>query len=246
MIKSSKLNQNVDQLNIAGPQATQHAAAMQKRMLELLNRSQVDPMTYVGLEYCGPQYCGRTGCSEACWFGGLRRRAVVNQELGQLLRKRQGKLCKVTILRPSWDRRYGELHEINIKSAQSVVARVLDGYNDRKMLAAGTLKVRPFGYNNRGTWRCSLNIIVAGEDDKIELNGRFYPKRPQYVHEIKVSHIKQLDATINDVMSCNEPAEPADRNYDGQREEFYEWLANMKVGLRLIRYGCDEAFKALA
>jgi hypothetical protein len=143
------------------------------------------------LEYCGPEYCGRIGCSEACWFGNLRRRTLADRRLSRLLKGHQGKLWKVVIHRPKWNPRYGELHEINIKSAKSVVARVLDGYHNPKMLAVGTLKVRPFGYNNFGSWKCESNIIVAGEEDPIDLHVRFHPKRALLVHEIVVSGVNR-------------------------------------------------------
>jgi hypothetical protein len=245
MKKPATLDRQLAKLKISELQSLQHVETMQRKMLRLLKQSQVDPISYVGLEYCGPNRCGRVDCSEACWFGRVRRRATADKELGQLLGKHKGKFYKVVIDRSKWNREYGELHEINITSGKSIVARILDGYNDRGIVAVGTFKVRPFGYNNHGTWRCEIEMIVAGTFDEIDLKRRFRPKRCRIAHEVMVDRIKRIDAAINDVMSCNEPAEPIDKNYDGQRQEFYNWLANMKVGSRLIRYGCDEAFKAL-
>jgi hypothetical protein len=53
--------------------------SLQNDMLNVLRRTSVDPLSYVGLEYCGPKRCGRVGCSEACWYGTLRRRIADRQ-----------------------------------------------------------------------------------------------------------------------------------------------------------------------
>jgi len=61
-----------------------------------------------------------------------------------------------------------------------------------------------------------------------------------------LNRINNVDDAINNVMNCNEPTEPANKHYTGQRAKCYAWLANMKVGLRLNSDGFDEDFEALA
>jgi hypothetical protein len=78
------------------------------------------------------------------------------------------------------------------------------------------------------------------------LESSFHEKPPQIIHDVLLKSVNNVNDAINNVMNCNEPAEPADKHYTGQREEFYAWLTNMKVGSRLIRYGFDEGFEALA
>jgi hypothetical protein len=48
---------------------------------------------------------------------------------------------------------------------------------------------------------------------------------------------------IDEVMARNS-MQPRDEQPPGPTEltEFYTWLANMQVGARLFRYGCDENF----
>jgi hypothetical protein len=221
------------------------AERLQRNMLRLLRASPIDPISYSGLAYCRPDYCGRVGCSEACWFGSLRRRRKEENELSGLLREHSGKLCEFLIRRTKWDRRYGDLHEIDAGAGTRLVGRVLNSFSDPGILAAGRFKVRPFGYNNRGEWRCQIHIIVGGKH-RSDLKDHFHEKPRQLINDVWVTHVKHSDAAIAKVMDCNEPAEPVDRNYNGQREEFYAWLTNMKVGSRLIRYGCDEEFGPLA
>jgi hypothetical protein len=207
-------------------------------MLGLLRASPIDPISYSGLAYCRHDYCGRVGCSEACWFGSLRRRRNEKNELGRLLRERSGKLWEAVILRTKWDRRYGDLHEIDSGAGTRLVGRVLNSFTDRRIVAVGTFKVRPFGYNNHGIWRCEIHLIVGGLKP-FELETSFHEKPRQVLNDVWVTPVKHRDAAVAKVLDCNEPAEPVDLNYDGQRGEFYVWLATMKVGSRLIRYGCD-------
>jgi hypothetical protein len=221
------------------------AERLQRSMLRLLRGSSIDPISYVGLEYCGPEHCGRVGCSEACWFGSLRRQNKEKNGLGRLLREHSGKLYEVLLIRTKWDKRYGDLHEIDIMAGKRLVNRVFDSFSGPGIVAVGTFKVRPSGYNNYGTWRCELHMIVAGTKPS-DLETSFQEKPPQIIHDVGVKLVNNVNDAINNVLKCNEPAEPADKHYAGQREEFYAWLTNMKVGSRLIRYGCDEDFKALA
>jgi hypothetical protein len=230
-------------------ESTSHPAVeaerLQRSMLRLLRASPIDPISYSGLAYCRPDYCGRVGCSEACWFGSLCRRRKEENELGRLLREHSGKLYEVLILRTKWDRRYGDLHEIDSGAGTRLVGRVLNSFSDRRIVAVGTFKVRPSGYNNRGIWRCQIHMIVAGAKP-FDLEAGFHEKQRQVLNDVWVTSVKHNDAAVAKVMDCNEPAEPVDRNYIGQREEFYAWLATMKIGSRLIRYGCDSERGPLA
>jgi hypothetical protein len=130
-------------------------------------------------------------------------------------------------------------------AGKRLVDRVFDSFSDPGIVAVGTFKVRPSGYNNYGTWRCEIHMIVAGAKPS-DLEASFQEKPPQIIHDVRVKSVNDVNDAINDVMRCNEPAEPADKHYSGQRQEFYAWLTNMKVGSRLIRYGYDEDYKALA
>jgi hypothetical protein len=214
------------------------AERLQKEMLACLQKTDQDPISYAGLAYCSPQNCGRVGCSEACWFGGLRRQHDAKADFARLLQPHKRDLYRVTVLRPRWNRRYGELLEVDGAAGQRLVSHVLNGVCDRRVVGVGTFKVRPFGYNNHGSWICEIDIITAGLSWS-ELETHFREKRPQLVHDVHVLPVKALDTALTGVLSCNEPAEPADRHYIGQRREFYSWLLNMKVGSRMIRYSRD-------
>jgi hypothetical protein len=244
MIKPSKLDRQLAELKISELQSVDHVDALQKEMLQLLTESSADPISYVGLEYCSADHCGRVNCSEACWFGTLRRRNKEEKEIGRLLREHKGRQYEVLVVRSRWDRRYGDLHEIDVTANKRFVRRVLDSFSNPGIVAVGTLKVRPFGYKNFGAWRCEIHLIVTAEK-RVDFENGFHEKRSPIINAVFVTPVKNIDGAIQKVMSCNEPADPADRHYVGQRAEFYAWLANMEVGSRLIRYGCDEEFRPL-
>ena len=98
--------------------------------------------------------------------------------------------------------------------------------------------IRPFGYNNYGKWRCEIRIITSGIT-RSELETRFHEKGHIAVFAARVTPVDDVDGAVKSVMSCDEPADPADRHYLGQRAEFYSWLLNMKVGSRLIQYSIE-------
>jgi hypothetical protein len=88
------------------------------------------------------------------------------------------------------------------------------------------------------------NSYYRWRKKSILFEGSFHGKPRQLINDVWVTPVNHIGATIAKVMDYNEPAEPADKQYLGQREEFYAWLTNMKVGSRLIRHGCDEEFAA--
>jgi hypothetical protein len=215
---------------------------LQQDMLTVLQQSSIDPISYAGLTYCSSRRCGRVGCSEACAFGARRRRIEEGRAVGRLLGEQTGKLYQVDVARPRWERRYGDLYAVDSAAGKRLVRRVLDGFGDGDIVAVGTFKVRPFGYNNFGKWLPSLHLIVAGAKPN-HLRRAFDETPIRVVPAVIVNPVENIGVAVDSLLSCNEPARPVDRHYLDQRQEFYAWLLNMEVGARLIRYGCDEEFR---
>jgi hypothetical protein len=190
------------------------------------------------------QRCGRVGCSDACWYGNLRRRIADRQAACQLLRQRGRKLYDVVVVRNKWEWRYGELREVNIRAGNNLVRRVLDKSVGSGLVAVGALKVRPIGFTG-GWWRSEAHIIVAGANE-FKLTVAFHETRVRIVPDVVVTPVNNIKDAVDDALNANERARLADSFRVRQRQEFYSWLLNMKIGSRLIRYGCDEEFKPLA
>jgi hypothetical protein len=86
---------------------------------------------------------------------------------------------------------------------------------------------------------CEIHAIVGGAPrQQIELPFSFVDESNITV---RISEITDLDVAIDEVMGRNS-MQPRDEQPPGPTEltEFYTWLANMKVGARLFRYGCGE------
>jgi hypothetical protein len=238
MIRLSALDRQLAKLQISELPSIRYVQAKQEEMLQLLRQSSADPISYVGLEYCSPEHCACVNCSEACWFGRLRRQSRAEAEGVRLLERNRRHLQQAEVCLPKWDRRYGDLLELKSAVGSNFVGRIFRGLADRRIVAVGTLMIRPFGYNDYGTWRCEIQIITAGIT-RSELEPRFREKGRVGPFAAKVTPINNIDRAVKRVMSCNEPADPADRHYLGQRAEFYSWLLNMKVGSRLIQYNIE-------
>ena len=208
---------------------SQHIAdvdRLQKEMLQLVAQTSADPISYAGLAYCGPNHCARAGCSEACWFGTRRRRIADQHAMRQLLREYEGKFYEIAVVRPRWDRKV--LQEVNISAGKNLVRRVLHNLGVPGIAAAGTLKVRPWG--NSCIWRYEFTFLVAGAKHSDLVKG--FPGN--------VTPVNNVDDAVVSVLHCNEPARYYNQPGLAERKEFYAWLLNMKVGARLIRYGCDK------
>jgi hypothetical protein len=241
---SSESRRQADLDNNTEWEPVTEVASLQNDMMNVLRRSSVDPISYVGLEYCSAKRCGRAGCSEACWYGTVRRRVANRQAACQLLRQHGGKLYDVVAFRTRWDRRRGDLHEANIGAGKNLVRRGFDRLAGYGLVAVGSFKVRPSGFNS-WSWHFETHIIVAGaKREPLADVFREVPRRN--IHDVVVRDVKNVEDAVDDALNCNALALLSESFRLRQRQEFYAWLLNMKIGSRLIRYGCDENFGPLA
>jgi hypothetical protein len=240
MAKLSILDQQLADLKISELRSIQHVDSLQEEMLQLLKQSQVDPISYVGLEYCNPEYCGRVGCSEACWFGTLRRRVPDVLAIRRLMERQDGAIHKIIVWKPDWGCPFGWLHYIKPATARALMTRVFNSMCSMSVVAVGTFKVVPFEGPDR--YFSEIHVVVGGADQE-ELEKAFSPVQPDA--SVRITKVGDLNETIDQVTSCSTPRlyqQDDDRPEAAQLTEFYTWLANMKLGARLFRYGCDESF----
>jgi hypothetical protein len=240
MTKPSKLDRQLAELKSSELQSLQHVEAMQSEMLRLLKQSQVDPISYVGLAYCGPNRCGRVGCSEACWFGTLRRRVPEALAIRRLMEQQEGPLHTIKVWKPVWGCPHGWLHYIKPSISRAETNRIFNGMCSMGVVAVGTVKIIPAGFVDK-RYFCEIHAIVGGAPrQQIELPFSFIDESNITVG---ISEITDMNVAIDEVMG-RKSMQPRDGEPPGPTEltEFYTWLANMKVGARLFRYGCDENF----
>jgi hypothetical protein len=240
MTKPSALDRQLAELKISELQSLRHVEAMQKEMLRLLKHSPVCPISYVGLEYCNPEHCGRVGCSEACWFGTLRRRIPEVLSIRRLMEQQEGALHKIAVWKPVWGCPFGWLHYIRPGIPRAETTRIFNSMCSMSVVAVGTLKIIPSGWGDK-RYFSEVHAIVGGEDrERLEATFSSFDENNVTVG---ITEITDLDVAIDEVTSCIS-MRPRDEQPPGQTEliEFYTWLANMKIGARLFRYGCDENF----
>jgi hypothetical protein len=179
-------------------------------------------------------------CSEACWFGTLRRRIPEALAIRRLMEKQHKPPHKIAVWKPVWGCPNGWLHLIKPEISRAETTRILNGMCSPSAVAVGTVKIIPTGFVDK-RYFCEIHAIVGGAPrQQIELPFSFIDESNITVG---ISEITDLDVAIDEVMGRNS-MQPRDEHPPGPAElaEFYTWLANMKVGARLFRYGCDENF----
>jgi hypothetical protein len=192
------------------------------------------------LAYCSATGCGRVGCSEACAYGNARRRRHAVSKIRTLLTQQPEPLYEVRAYRPFWVHEFGELVNCDdIRSAKRLVRRVLDNLFDNTLFAVGTYKTKP------SRWVGGIHLIVAAHD-RGALTKAFEAVRAGKYPEVYVEEIRDLETKIEEVMDSNLPKKHPD--FDGaiprgERTEFFGWLLTLDVDARVMRYGCDHAFR---
>jgi hypothetical protein len=235
---------------------------LQKDMLDRLQRSTQDPISYVGLAYCSPKHCGRTGCSEACWYGTCRRLQSELQTIYNLLEKTDQPLYEVRVIPGTWAKVIGELDQFDIAAVKRLNSRALNKLHKPSLIAVGNVKVAialttHYKYGDR-LWACELHEIVTVAEEA-ELKAAFSRLREggAFLNKIWVKKVEDLGECINrvfrrDLRPWGQPGlqpwqtepEPV-RPTKAEQTEFYRWLLGLSLGARTIRYGCDQYLNKL-
>jgi hypothetical protein len=227
----------------------------QRDLLQRLRRDVIDPGFYAGLEDCGTNYCGRLKCAEACYFGTRRRRLNEIAAVHRLLANVTGPLFEMRVVRGGWAHSFGQLHNVSIKAAKQLNRRALDNLYQAGIVAIGTVKVSAIPKHVGQRWMCEIHQIVAGAE-KADLDRVFtpirVPKNSDFV--LWTKEVKDLGPTIScvlkrDLQHWQHPSsgneETASRPKKVQRAEYYNWLLGLRLGARMVRYGCDAYFTNL-
>jgi hypothetical protein len=242
MAAPSKLDHELAKLKISELSSLAHVEAKQKKMLRLVRRFGIDPLSYVGLEYCSPDHCGRVNCSEACWFGALRRRIPEVLAIRRLMEQHERPLYRIIAWKPDWGCPSGWLHHITPGTAKALMTRVFNSMCSMSVTAVGTFNMVAVGMGTKPRFLAELHVIVGGAT-KEELESAFRPVQPDA--SVRISKVEDTNRVIDEVTTRNFPRlwEPLDNPPEpAQLAEFYAWLAEMKIGARIFRYGCDENF----
>jgi hypothetical protein len=225
------------------PEALERARVLQKDMVRLLQQSSVDPISYVGLDHCSADHCGRVGCSEACWFGMLRRRSSTARAISRLMTRHEGPHHRIRVWKPAWDRPYGELSNADIVRTKTFVRTICNSLCDMSLVVVGAFEAVPFspGVPN---WFCELHALISGSDEK-RLEDAFSVMAGN--GSARITKIEDLRKAIDEIIGSHLPMyfSPKGSLEPKQKNELYDWLLKLELGARIFRYGCDINFELI-
>ena len=206
------------------------------------------------LARCTADHCGTAKCVEVCAFADWRRRLEQIPAAYRLMKKTDGPIYEVRVVRGVWTRPTGELRDVSIAAAKQLNRRALDSIFIPELVAFGTFKVSLAPEYLEPHWICEIHQIVA-EAEKSDLEKAFFvgKTREKYDSAVGITKVHNIGQAISDVLRVDlrgwqhplspdgSPAKPR----KAHREEFYQWLLSLSFGERMIRYGCDRYFNRL-
>jgi hypothetical protein len=222
----------------------EQAQSRQRDLLRRLDRADIDPGYYVGLDDCAPNYCGRMKCAEACWFGTRTRRMTEIPAVHKLFTRAAGPVHVVRIVRGVWERPIGNLNSVSIAAAKQLNRRALDSLYNADIVAVGMFKMLISLENSGPRWIPGIYEIVSGPT-KDELYAAFLNSRPGSLDFTGIEPVKTLGDAISDVLRRDLEGQWGFGPKKSHRAEFYSWLVGLRLRARVIRYGCDRYFNKL-
>ena len=133
-------------------ETAEQAQSRQRDLLRRLDRANIDPGYYVGLDDCRPSDCGRMKCAEACWFGTRTRRMAEIPAIHQLFARAAGPVHVVRIVRGVWERPINSLNRVSIAAAKQLNRRALDSLYNSDVVAVGMFKMSISLENSGPRW----------------------------------------------------------------------------------------------
>jgi hypothetical protein len=168
--------------------------------------------------------------------------------------KVDGPIHEVRLSREVWARPAGKLRGASIAAAKKLIRRALDNLYNPDIVAVGTFKVSFSSAYGGPRWIAEIHQIVAGAT-KEELDKVLCRTRPgRDMNFLRVKQVNNLAQSICDVLR-REPQlwqHPYGNNELSSarpkkqyRAEYYMWELRLRLGVRMIRYGCDRYFNPL-
>ena len=208
------------------------------------------------LQRCTVDRCGYNKCVEVCAFADWRRRQQLIPAAYRLFKNAAGPIFEVKVVRGEWQRRLGDLPDVNIPAIKQMNTRALGSVeipNLPGLIAVGTFKAL-IGRCYQPHWVYQIHQIVAGTD-RSGLTRVFRIKRSRGKNDSTtlLEEVKDLAQTISSVLRADvqgwyHPVPPDDHPLtptEAHREEFDRWLLSLSYGERMIRYGCDRYLNPL-
>jgi hypothetical protein len=185
-------------------------------------------------------------CGALCPASTTRRFREQLPALRQLFRETSdGRIHRFQLRRSTWKWDEGCLSDASLGAISKTFRRALDSLREPSICAVGTIDARWGGTG----WFLGADVIVRAP---IEANIVSAFDRNQNLQQVITLPVLDVDA---DLQQLFEPLQycksllPEEADWDGApnniRRDYYRWLAGLKPGSRIVRYGCDRYFNAL-
>jgi hypothetical protein len=141
----------------------------------------------------------------------------------------------------AWHKKPGELNDINARSIFKTVRRTLDRLRNPEVVAVGLLDAAWSG----NLWKVGITVFVLLPRNTSKLNCAF--NGVKYVDYLEINCVHRAYSGLYQLMRAGQHAKlwPIDGRMllkHGPCREYYRWLAQLKAGERVFRYGCDHHF----
>lgn len=130
------------------------------------------------LAHCTTDHCGSEKCVEVCAFADRRRRLEEIPGAYRLLKKADGPVHEVRVIRGVWARPMGDLRDVSVAAAKQPNRRALDRVHIPELVAFGSFKVSLAPEYMETHWICEIYEIIVGAE-KVISKKHFPCARPE-------------------------------------------------------------------
>jgi len=186
-----------------------------------------------------------TRCGDACPIRAARWFQNNTASLQRLFRK-QARTRQFFLSRNSWCSRQGYLSHTNVQTIFKATRRALNTLQETSIVAVGMVDA----HWSLTEWRVGANVIVSARAS-IDFY-RAFDRTKEIAGPLEIVSVGDVGEAFEQLFTSSQRAKRGGHSEDEQvrpknklREEYYSWLASMKPGERLFRYGCDRHLNRL-
>jgi hypothetical protein len=203
MIDSNKIRR-INKLDIGEFESADEVQRRQDDLLERLKPNMWFRNKSKALARCTTGRCGGAECVEVCAFADWRRRLLEIPAAYRLIKKTDGPVYEVRVVRGIWARPIGDLHDVSMAAAKQLNRRALDSMYNPELVAAGTFKVSLAPEYLEPHWICEIHEIVVGaQKDDLEKAFSISGTREKYDSSLGITKVKNIGQTISDVLRAD-------------------------------------------
>jgi hypothetical protein len=184
-------------------------------------------------------------CGDVCPVRAKHDRRNDLARMKRLFRK-QAQARHFFLSRNTWCCGSGNLADANVKTVFKATRRALNTLQEPSIIAVGMADA----YWNLTEWRVGAAVIVAAPAS-VDIY-RAFDRTKDIAGPLEIVSVTDVRAALEELFISSQRAKRGGHSEDERvrpkdklREEYYCWLASMKPGKRVFRYGCDRYLNPL-